>query len=359
MGNSSIQIRTLVDDARTFPQYAPVLPTGGYSDQPALSITNDVMTTFLMGTPDGKPFNWKFNRILLPTFFLNSYQQDYLISGLVNVGWLEQAFAVYQSATVQPKNIRYMEVARDLMLTNAQTGNVAKACWMQVDTMEVGQWGVSAALSALGLTNPGPGAVYTNPASLPSMPTNPITAVEDTFGNFWTLTQYGTCGSTNPFTSAVNAAGVVFPTLQNQSIVATTVNDGSVIWTAVNPKGQGIRISPQPPANGPVWNVNVVAQQRIPFFTALNQYINPVPDDYYAYFKQGFLAQCARRSVDAKVRATFDTEFKLWIQAMTNAVRQGDRERDDYGFVPGSSIMDSGWAFNPVNPATPYGPWAG
>jgi hypothetical protein len=359
MGNSSIQIRTLVDDARTFPEYAPVLPTGGFSDQPALSIANDVMTTFLMGTPDGKPFNWKFNRINLPSFILNSYQQDYLIPGLNNLGWLETGYAVYQSGTVQPKNLRYIEVAKDLMLTNAQTGNVAKACWMQNDTLQTGQWGIATTASNLGLPNPGPGVVYTNPLGLSSIPANPITGVTDTFGNMWVLTTYGTCGNTNPFTSAVNAAGVVFPTLQSPNNVATTVTDGTVVWTAVNPKGQGFRINPMPPQSGPVWQIFLVGQQRVPFFTAMSQYLNPIPDDFYMYFKQGFFAQCVRRSPDPKVRTRFNEEYQQWIAAMTNAVRQGDRERDDYGFVPGSNIMDTGWAFNPINPAMPYGPWSG
>jgi len=31
------------------------------------------------------------------------------------------------------------------------------------------------------------------------MPANPITCITDAFGNFWVLTTYGTCGSTNPF----------------------------------------------------------------------------------------------------------------------------------------------------------------
>ena len=65
-GNSSIQIRQLVDDARTFGDIAPVLPTGGFSLQPALSIVNDTMTAMLVGSPDGEPFNWKWNRIIIP-----------------------------------------------------------------------------------------------------------------------------------------------------------------------------------------------------------------------------------------------------------------------------------------------------
>jgi hypothetical protein len=356
MGNSSKQIRELVDDARTFGDIAPVLPTGGFSLQPALSIANDTMTAFLMGSPDGEPFNWKFNRFLIPPFFINSWQQDYFIPGLVNLGWLEGCTAVYQNTTTFPKNIRQVEVRRDIQETSAQTGNLAKCQWMQVDTMMCGVWGQSQVISLTGLPNPGPGVTYINPLGLTTMPPNPITCIKDAFGNFWVVTTYGTCGLTNPFTTNQNPT---FPTQQNPTIVATTVTDGSVVWTAINPKGQGIRINPQPAQTGPLWQILPVGQQRIPQFTALSQYLDPVPDDYYAYFKQGFFAQCYRRSPDPKVRARFAEELKVWFKSLDNAVKQGSREMDDWGFVPASNVMDTGWAFNPVNPALPYGPWAG
>lgn len=356
MGNSSKQIRELVDDARTFGDIAPVLPTGGFSNQPALSIVNDTMTSMLMGSPDGEPFNWKWNRFLISPFFINSWQQDYFIPGLVGLGWLEGCTAVYQNTTTFPKNIRQVEVRRDIQETSAQAGNLAKVQWLQVNTMMCGVWGQSQVASLTGLPNPGPGVVYTNPAGLTTMPPNPITCITDAFGNFWVVTTYGTCGATNPF--ATNLAPT-FPTQSSPATAATTVTDGSVVWTAINPTGQGIRINPQPAQTGPLWQILPVGQMRIPQFTSLSQYLDPVPDDFYAYFKQGFFAQCYRRSPDPKVRARFTEELKVWFKSLDNAVKQGSRELDDWGFVPASNIMDTGLAFNPVNPACPYGPWAG
>lgn len=356
MGNSTITIRQLVDDVRTYPELAPVLPTGGFSDQPALSIVHSTMTVMLMGSPDGEPFNWKWNRILVPPFYLNSYQQDYFIPGLVNLGWLEGCTAVYQNSTAFPKNIRQVEVRRDVQETSAQTGNLAKICWMQNDTMIVGQWGQSQLSSVSGLANPGPGVVYTSPVGLTQLPNNPITCITDAFGNFWVVTQYGTCGNSNPFSTNQNP---VYPTLANQAIVSTTVTDGTVVWTAVNPKGQGLRINPQPAQTGPLWMIQPVGQAKVPFYTKLSQYLDPLPDDYYTYFKQGFIAHCFRRSPDPKVRAMFKEEWAIWLKSLDNAVKQGAREMDDWGFVPASNIMDTGWSFNPVNPAMPYGPWAG
>ena len=84
----------------------------------------------------------------------------------------------------------------------------------------------------------------------------------------------------------------VYPTFSKQTIVATTVMDGTVQWTAVWPKGQGFRISPMPSQTGPVWQIAPVGQARIQQFTNLKQVLDPIPDDYFRYFKQGFFAYC-------------------------------------------------------------------
>jgi len=354
MGNSSVTLQELVDDARSNAELAPAVPVGGYSDAPALSIANDVMQNMLAGGPMGQPFNWKWNRMLEQPFFINSWQQDYFIAGQVSLGWLESCTAVNFSTTQYPKPVRPVECKRDLLLTNSQSSTLAKICWMQNDTMLVGTWGQATAISSTGLTNPGPGVVYTNPAGLPAMPINPTTSVKDAFGNLWTLTGYGTCGNTNPFITNLNPT---FPTVQSPSTVSTTVADGSCTWTAVNPKGQGYRLSPIPGQTGPVWLIQPVAQSKVPFVATLGQFLDPVPDDFYTFFKQGFFAQCYRRSPDPKVRAKFEMEYQLWNKALTNAVMYGANQEDDWGFVPVSGIMETGYSYNPITPANPYGPW--
>lgn len=421
MGNSSYTIQNLVDIARTRGDIAPALPTGGSYETVALSATNDTMTAMLAGSAKGSPFNFKFNRILIPPFFVNSYQQDYA-SSVVNLGWLESCNAYNTSSTQYPKPERYLEVRRDVMLVSYQTGRGAKIAWMQNDTLTYGTWGQTQVASLTGLANPGPGILYTNPLGMASMPANPVTQVEDVAGNFWLLTTYGTCGTFNPFAPVSSAVSIlsgtvtvtapnglqpgavvigsgfatltglndlpltvltanatsftaattlgngsdtvgtfaispVYPTFPKPSIVATTVTDGSVVWTAINPKGQGFRINPMPTQTGPVWEVTPIGQARIAQFTRMQQFLEPIPDDYFTYFKDGFLAQCYRYHPDPKIRQKFESEYNIWMTALNRAVSQGSREEDDFGFVPGSNVMDTGWAFNPVNPAMPYGPW--
>jgi len=142
------------------------------------------------------------------------------------------------------------------------------------------------------------------------------------------------------------------------STVSTTVNDGTCVWTAINPKGQGFRLNPIPPQTGVVWLVNPVAQMRITRFINMQQTLEPIPDDWESYFKNGFFAQCYRRSPDPKVRAKFKDEWELYMTSLDNATKQGQREMDDFGFYPGTSVMETGWggAWSVNNPAMPYGP---
>lgn len=357
MGNSSYTLQNLVDITRGLGDCAPTLPTGGSYEIVATSAINDAMTAMLAGSSHGSPFNWKFNRINIAPFFINSWQQDYAANYLT-LGWIESCGAYNTSSTQSPKPYRVVEVKRDVLLTNAQTGNLAKIETLSNETLTYGVWGQSTTLSLSGLINPGPGAVYTNPAGAVSMPANPITQVQDAFGNLWMLTTYGTCGSVNPFLTNQNPNSV-YPTVSNPAAVAVTVSDGSVVWTAVNPKAQGFRINPMPTQTGPVWQIAPIGQMKPLKFTKLSQFLEPIPDDYFTYIQNGFFAQCYRRSPDPKIRSKFTDEFKIWMASLDAAVRQGSREQDDFGFVPTSNVMETGWAFNPVNPAMPYGPWGG
>lgn len=422
MGNSSFTLQNLVDIARTRGDIAPALPVGGSYETVALSCANDAMTAMLNGTRRGSPYNFKFNRINIPPFFINSYQQDYA-SQVVNLGWLESCGSYNTSSTQFPKPFRIIEVKKDILLTNDQMGRLAKIQWMENLNLTYGVWGQSQGNSVTGIKNPGPSAVYSNPIGLTSMPANPITQVKDAAGNFWMLTGYGTCGTVTPFapvsTAVVISGGIVtvtapnglavgtvvvasglatltglngvpltvltasptqftasttvapgsdtvgtfsivpvFPTLQKPAVIATAVTDGTVVWSAVNPNGQGFRLNPMPTQVGPVWQIAPIGQAQIAAFTKMQQFLEPIPDSYFSYFKDGFFAQCYRYHPDPKIRLKFQDEFRIWKESLDLSVSQADKEQDDFGFVPSSNVMDTGWAFNPVTPSMPYGPWA-
>lgn len=366
--NSSITLQQVTDDAATLGDTAATLAVGGMSDSPALSIATDVMSALVLGGPLGQPFNWKWNRMNVTPFPTISFQQDYFVPNVVMLGWLENAWASNVDQTSIPKQKMTMEVRKDLDVTYIQTGYPGKICWLPNDQMQTGTWGAhpqgptavspggettNTGAGAGGLQNPGPNVIYTNPVGVLQTPINATTCIKDGNGNLWVLTTFGTCGATEPMWPTTP----VYPTYTVSSTSPTTVTDGTSVWTAINPKGQGFRLSPIPPQTGIVWLINPVAQMRPPLFTLLSQTLEPIPDDYATYFKQGFFAECYRRHPEPKVRAKYAMERQLWLEALDKAVRQGDRETDDVGFYPGSGVMDSGYNFYGNRPDYPYGSW--
>lgn len=366
--NSTIRLQEIVDDASSLGDVSPALATGGFSNAPALSIANDVMLAIINGGSASQPFNWKWNRLNVTPFPTISYQQDYFVPGVINVAWMEHVWASQINQTSIPKQKQQLEVRKDLDVSYDQTNSPAKICWLPNDLLQTGTWGVAPlgptatqpsgdtlniGSNLGGLQNPGPGVVYTSPLGTLNQPVNATTCIKDPNGNLWALTTFGVCGPNQP-SWTVNP---VYPSIGNPTAIASTVNDGTAVWTAINPKGQGFRLQPLPPQTGVTWMIVVEAQVRAPRFTSLSQTLEPIPDDYSSYFKQGFFAECYRRNPDPKIRAKYPLERQLFLEALDKAVRQADREEDDYGFYPGTSIMDSGIGVNPISPANPYGPW--
>ncbi len=354
--NSSYILQDVVDITQANADLAPTLPVGGWSTQPAIQVANAVISSILLGGPNGQPFNWKFNRFNVTPFPTISWQQDYFVANLVTLGWLESSWAIQFRNTSQPKPKFQMEVHKDLQVSYQQTGYPGKICWIPNRLAQTGTWGATEISTPTGQNNPGPNVVYTDPLATTNQPLNPITIITDPNGNFWTVTTYGTCGATQP----IWTNPPVYPTLTSPTTVASTITDGTVVWTAVNPNGQGFRLNPIPPQQGVVWTVNPVAQARIVQFTSLGQSLDPLPDDLYQYFVDGFMAQCYRRSPDPKVRAKFPQEWSLWLRSLDMAVKTFDKEMDDFGFYPSSAgVMDTGMGTGWYGPSWPFSgpPW--
>ncbi len=349
MGNSTTKLQSAVDHARTHADLAPVLSTGGFSQEPALTIANDVMTEMLS---KGRP--WKWNRIRLPFFYTNSWQQDYALLNVNTLAWLEYAILIDINSTSEPKDKCTLETNRDLPETSAQYGRPGQVCWLPNDQLVYGTWG-GGNTGEGSQSNPGPGSVYGALLGVVSQPSNPLLQIQDPNGNFWVLsnalTQSVTLGQTQP----VWPVNVVFPTQTNPTQVATTQADGTGIWTAVNPKGQGLRLNPIPSQQGKVWQARVFGQARPVQFTSLSQTIEPIPDDYAAYFRQGFVAYAYMHSKDPKVRAKFLDNQKLWIESLDRAGSSMDRERDNCGLFPSDAIMPAPGSLY-IGPANPFYP---
>jgi hypothetical protein len=322
----------------------PIFNVVPHSIDLPLAIANDVMNAIL-----SDPFPYKWNEIFCPQFVTNSFQQDYAgiypnVNGevdgglsLTNLSWLERGIVVDINNTAQPKPYRQVEVGRQLpqatgTFWNSATNNpLYLVNYFPNNMLYYGTWGkANVGSESLG-NNPGPGAVYLNPLGLvggqaQSQPPNPITQIQDANGNFLVVTTYGTCGLVAPSAPANSAAG-------------TIVVDGTTHWTVVDPFGQGFRILPVPTQTGVVWQFTLIGQALPIKFTSLTQTLFPVPDQYEPNFRQMFTAQCYRYSTEAKVRAKFDFEWKVALEALVNCRKKSDRETEENIFTPDRGVM--------------------
>lgn len=338
---STVKLQSIVDNAQVFGDLTPIFNVGGQTNQPSLTIANDVMSEII-----AQPFPYKWNELVLPVFYTNSFQQDYAGintdgTSITNLNWLERGIVVDINNTAQPKPYALVETGRQLPqatggLYNSAMQGMFKVNWFPNATLYYGVWGdANTGNGTLG-NNPVAGSVYTNPLGASSMPANPVTQIRDANGNLLLLTTYGTEGSTAPLAAVDAAAGtVVFGT------GATTR------WTVVDPDGSGYRILPPPSQTGVVWQFNLVAQKKPVRFIGLNQTLDPLPDIYESNFRQGFIAQCYRYSPETKIRAKFAQEWQIWKQSLISLRAEQDREQEENGFTLERGIMGrnrSGWA---------------
>lgn len=341
MSNSQSTV-TLQDEYDALIIHADIktgLDAAGYSMQPMVTIANDVMNEFL-----AQSFDWKFNAFNVPQFYTNSFQQDYAVYGVTNLGWLQRGIVIQINSNSVPKPWAYVETGRE---QTQSTSAFMGACpyysnplfivsWIPNDQLYYGTWGAAdSGTNTLG-NNPQPNQLITSPLGAGiSMPTNPINQILDANGNYLVLTTYGTTGATAPSAAADSDPG-------------TTVDDGSCVWTVLDPNGQGFRINPPPSQTGVVWQFNLVGQMIPPRFVTTesmdSQTLAPIPDSYEPHFRAGCYANAIQYSPEAKVAAKFPQAWMKWKQSLIDARKKSDRERDEFKFVASRSIVSVGGA---------------
>lgn len=342
---STVKLQTIVNMAMAIGDIHPILNVAGVSAELPLMIANDVMCEIV-----SQAFPWKWNEMPYPQFYTSAYQQDYagiyltpimdlngshaVGSSVTKLSWLERGIVVDINNDSQPKPFRPVECGRQLgQETGAASSFEFFRCpefivnYFPNNMLYYGTWGDTDTGNKTFGNNPVPGSEYIDPLVTGlSMPFNPITQIQDANGNLLVLTQYGICGGTAPILSANSAPG-------------TTVDDGTCEWTVVDPLGQGIRIAPPAASTGVVWQFNLIGQALPIRFTSLSQTLAPLPDQYEKEFRQGFIAQCYRYSLEAKTRAKFMPEWQLWREAIQACRIKSDRELEENVFTPARSIM--------------------
>lgn len=338
---SKITLQKMLDKVRPFGDITPVLASvGGYQLEPFLTICTDVYSMIV-----GVPFPHKWNEINLPLFYTNSFQQDYALinpdgTSFYNVEWLERGIAIEMTSTQLPKPYGIVECGRQLpqqlAVWNQQSSWYGNPTFVVNTfpniTLYYGTWGAGNLGSPSQGNNPGPGSIYTSPLTSNTQAANPISQIQDSNGNLQLVTTYGTCGLTQPVWPASGAAP------------GTTTQDGTTVWTVVDPYGVGIRITPVPSQTGVVFQFNLTGQMPAITFTNLGQTFAPFPDKYEPYFRAGVIAQCYRYAVDPKVQAKFEKNYQIWLKSLNDLRAMEDRELEENRFVPEQSVFSRGGA---------------
>jgi hypothetical protein len=127
--------RTLQDTARwaaTFTKLVPIIGVGGFQQEPALTICNNVLQEMIAA-----PFNWRFNSIQGNPFLtsycngssgtgcttnaqgaiVGTFQQDYL-QNYSDIAWIENATYTEVLNTTLPKPVDILEVAKNLQVSS-------------------------------------------------------------------------------------------------------------------------------------------------------------------------------------------------------------------------------------------------
>ena len=301
---------------------------------------------------------------------------------------------------------RQLPQATSSWYNRGSLGLMYLANWFPNKTLYYGTWGEADTGNATQGNNPVSGSVYTSPLTASAQVDNPILQIRDANDNLLVLTGYGTEGVVAPVAASDASAGTVATpvltltqvavagpvttytgtitggasdafvgltftiagftnvlnnvqitvtastattlvcvtsTQVNETDSATALDDSATtIWTVVDPDGQGIRILPVPSTSGVSWQFNLVGQERPVRFTNLQQTLDPLPDEFEPHFRAGFIAQCYRYSVEAKVRAKFQTEWAIWLQNLYELRVKQDREQEENMFVPDRGIMGGG-----------------
>jgi len=254
---------------------------------------------------------------------------------LTNLSWLERGIAFDINNSAIPKPFVRIEVGRQLpQATASYTGAAGlgdpgfRCSWFPNRMLYYGTWGQANVGGATLGNNPVANSVYTQPTGNNSQTSNPITQIIDANGNLLLLTTYGTEGSAAPLAP-------------RNAVPGTTVSGlgATTVWTVLDPNGWGFRFTPVPSQTGTEWQFNLVAQMRPIRFVSLSQTLGPLPDEFEPFFRDGFIAQCYRRSPEKAAYAKFNTEWNLWKMALNEMRVKEDRELEENKFIPSRTVF--------------------
>ena len=333
---SNITVQTVVNLASTHLELLPLSGVGGFSNEPALSLANDVLQTIL-----AQPLDWRFNRAEMNMLVTSPNRQDYLFAGatIFSLGGSSQGAGI-DLATNNALTISGSTVT--IITLEQYNGSVGDVCYIRGTGSNY-----DSTFTQNGSSSTFGGKTYTITAI------NGLTITATVAGG----TPTGTSGSAGISDFGWLAAGTMVAINNNNAILPTrhleAVRTIQPYSTANNPEkvcvitdlGTGvlkIRFFPVPGTN--VWGVNLVYQKKAPLITTLAGTWTPIPDELSYVYRQGFLARGYRYLNSPRA----DVEEAKLDKAIAKALGADEREVADVRLYPEIGLQTTEQFFWPL-----------
>jgi hypothetical protein len=341
---STITVQSIINYTRVHVALKNLLGVGGFSNEPGMSIANDVLQFLL-----AKPFSWKFNRKDLPFFVTQPFTQDYFFAGA-------GAFTLSPLVTTGTANVGGGGVGVDLALNNGitQSGSTVTVNCLQRHNFTAGQTVYfnnvvdqsGALVSALNAVL----TVDTNAVTAIWSGGFTITAVTATTFQFTLAAPISTCGAPgiNDFGWLEAAALTDFsntavpqptgPIEAADRITPTSLVGEPAKVAAYKDLGTGVMVFRVDPAAG-TYNmaVNLTYQARARVLVNPQDKWSPWPDNLAYVLRSGFKAYAydlSDRSESEKMR-----QMQKFMMDAQSAKEYEDSEESNLGFAPRTPLM--------------------
>jgi hypothetical protein len=337
---STLTVQSVVNLASTHIDLLPIAGVGGYTNEPALSIANDVLQTIAASTyeaPNGAvlSLDWKWNRVEMGMFVTCPNRQDYLFAGatIFNIGGNAQGAGI-DLTTNSALTISGTTVT--IKTLEQYNGAVGDVCYIR---------GTGSNYDST-FTNNGTAVAFggctytlTNISGLTLTATVSGGSPSGTSGSAG-ITDFGWLAGVT-MVGLVNG-GPILPTRHPQAVRDIQPFGFANIpeeWCVFDQQNGILKLRCRPVAGTTTWGVNCVYQKKATILTSLANTWAPVPDELGYLVRQGFLTHAYRYVNSPKSEAE---EMKFY-NTLRRALGADEREQPDIGLVPAEGIRTSDW----------------
>lgn len=328
MSNYTLTYQSIVNLARQHVELAPLASVGGFTNEPALSLCNDVLAELLSA-----PHDWKSNRAELPFFVTAPFRQDFYFGGAV-------AFTLAGSARGAGIGLKSNTAIN--LVSNVVTVTTLEPHNFNTGEMVYMLGNVDAAFNST-LTQNSISSVFSGGWVITGTPT-PLTftfalVAANTTSGAPGITDFGWLASSTFF--GISSNGPAFPVYPLEAVLdiqpcGFTQRPGRV--AVIQDLGTGVlKIRFDTACGNPLLGASLVYQKQAPLGTDLTATWAPFTDAYSYVYRQGFLAH-AYRFMNSPRSEVEEQKFQMKI---AKALGASDRETSNVHFFPESPIETS------------------